>query len=91
MQTQEPDLQQNAKDVIVKQNNMIAEQSTQMLSMVDIINTYTQETKEMQAKLDSCSSLNTEIQKKLSQSKSIFEIQMLSVLLLLLLIFWYFR
>jgi len=91
MQTQELNSEENMKSVIVKQNTMISQQSGQMLSMVDVIDAYTKETNEMKQKLDSCATLNTEMQKKIIQTKAIFEIQMLSVILLLLLVVWYFR
>lgn len=91
MQTQVLDSEENMKSVIVKQNNMITQQSNQMLSMVDVIDVYTKETNEMKQKLDSCANLNAEMHKNIIQTKAIFEIQMLSVVLLLLLIVWYFR
>lgn len=83
--------EEGMKKVIAKQNNMIKEQSDQMLSMVDIINVYSKESEELRSQIDQCGMKNTNAENQLRTAQSLFEIQILLFVLLILLLIWYSR
>ncbi len=75
---------QEEKMDLAKQNALLSEQSNQMLSLVDIINVYDEETENLKRKIE-------ENDKVINNLKIMFNVQILLFLIILVLIWLYVR